>query len=113
MTCSPFNYPFQLVLVPLIGAIAAGCPAVLKPSEMTPYSNAVIQRIVMDALDPDCYAVVTGAIPETTKLLELKWDKLMYTGNGTVARIVSAAAAKHLTPVILELLVPSCVQDHP
>ncbi|KAA8906002.1 Aldehyde/histidinol dehydrogenase [Sphaerosporella brunnea] len=98
----PFNYPVQLVLVPLIGAISAGCTCVVKPSEMTPYSSAIIKRIV-DQLDPECYAVVNGGVEETTKLLDLKWDKILYTGNGTVGRIVAKAASKHLTPVILEL----------
>jgi len=102
---SAFNYPFQLTLVPLIGAIAAGCTAVIKPSEMSPYSAAVMVRILEQALDPDSYAIVNGGVEETTELLKHKWDKIMYTGNGTVARIISAAAAKHLTPVILELYV--------
>jgi acyl-CoA reductase-like NAD-dependent aldehyde dehydrogenase len=99
---SPFNFPVQLLLLPMVGAIAAGCTVVVKPSELTEYSAAVIKRIV-DVLDPECYAVVNGGIPESTRLLELRWDKILYTGNGQVARIVSAAAAKHLTPVILEL----------
>ncbi|KAF8244505.1 putative aldehyde dehydrogenase [Wilcoxina mikolae CBS 423.85] len=98
-----FNYPFQLTLSPLVGAIAAGCTAIIKPSEMSPYSAAVMVRILEQALDPDSYAIVNGGVEETTELLKHKWDKIMYTGNGTVARIVSAAAAKHLTPVILEL----------
>ena len=86
-----------------MGAIAAGCTALIKPSEMTPYSAAVVSRIVESVLDPDAYAVVNGGVDETTELLKFRWDKIMYTGNGTVGRIVATAAAKHLTPVILEL----------
>lgn len=93
----------QLVLVPLIGAIAAGCTAVVKPSEMTPHAAQVVVRILEQALDPDAFAVVNGGVPETSELLSLRWDKILYTGSGAVGRIVSAAAAKHLTPVILEL----------
>lgn len=99
---SAFNYPFQLTFGPLIGAIAAGCTAVVKPSEMTPESARVTASII-SRLDPTCYATVLGAVEETTKLLELKWDKICYTGNSAVARIVAAAAAKHLTPTLLEL----------
>ncbi|KAI5805872.1 Aldehyde/histidinol dehydrogenase [Geopyxis carbonaria] len=97
-----YNYPVQLTLGPAVGAIAAGCTVVMKPSEMTPHSAAIMRSIV-EQLDPECYTIVNGAIPETTKLLELKWDKIMYTGNSAVGRIVAAAAAKHLTPVLLEL----------
>lgn len=100
---SAFNYPFQLTVVPLIGAIAAGCPAIVKPSEMCPVSAALLAHIIGQALEPDAYTVVNGGIPETTEVLAQKFDKIMYTGNGQVARIVSAAAAKNLTPVILEL----------
>jgi acyl-CoA reductase-like NAD-dependent aldehyde dehydrogenase len=92
-------------MLPLIGAIASGCTAVVKPSEMTPHSAALCQEILAKCLDPDCYTVVLGGIPESTKLLELRWDKICYTGNATVAKIISAAAAKYLTPVLLELYV--------
>ncbi|CAZ86434.1 unnamed protein product [Tuber melanosporum] len=98
-----FNYPAQLVLVPLIGAIAAGNTAVIKPSEQAPNSAAIITQIVESALDPEAYAVVNGGIPESTELLNQKFDKICYTGNAAVGRIIAAAAAKHLTPVLLEL----------
>lgn len=91
------------MLVPLLGAIASGNTVVIKPSEMTPFSAAAVARIVESALDPEAYAVVNGGVEETTELLKLRWDKIMYTGNGAVGRIVAAAAAKNLTPVILEL----------
>jgi acyl-CoA reductase-like NAD-dependent aldehyde dehydrogenase len=91
-----------LVIHPFIGAIAGGNAAVIKPSELTPNTSAVVTRII-ESIDPSLYAIVNGGIPETTKLLDLKWDKIVYTGNGRVGRIVAAAAAKHLTPVLLEL----------
>ena len=87
----------------LIGAIAAGCCAVLKPSEAVPHFSNLIANLVPKYLDASAYRVVNGAIPETSKLLELQWDHIFYTGNGRVARIVASAAAKHLTPCSLEL----------
>lgn len=101
--CRAYNYPFQLTFGPMLGAIAAGNAVVIKPSEICSASAAVIKKIIENYLDPEAFAVVTGAIPETTKLLEQKFDKILYTGNGMVGRIVATAAAKHLTPVVLEL----------
>ncbi len=98
-----WNYPLQLTLAGLAAAIAAGNCAVVKPSELSPATSAVIARRVPQYLDPDCVKVVEGAVPETTALLELPWDHILYTGGGNVGRIVMAAAAKHLTPVTLEL----------
>ncbi|EPS36178.1 hypothetical protein H072_10264 [Dactylellina haptotyla CBS 200.50] len=98
-----YNYPFQLTFAPLLGAIAAGNAVVVKPSEISSASAAVITTIIRECLDPDAFAVVNGAIPETSALLEQKFDKICYTGNGVVGRIVATAAAKHLTPTILEL----------
>jgi aldehyde dehydrogenase (NAD+) len=100
---SPWNYPVQLLFSPLVGAIAAGNCAVLKPSEVTPHTSALIAEIVPRYLDRDCIRVVEGAVEETTELLEQRFDHILYTGNGAVARIVMEAAAKHLTPVTLEL----------
>ncbi|KAF8322166.1 NAD-aldehyde dehydrogenase [Clavulina sp. PMI_390] len=99
----PFNYPLFCVFVPLIGAIAAGCAAVIKPSEVVPNVQHLIAELVPKYLDPELYQVVTAEIEGTTKLLELQWDHIMYTGNGVVGKIVATAAAKHLTPVSLEL----------
>lgn len=76
---------------------------VIKPSEVTPHTAAVLAALVDQYLDRDTIRIVNGAIPETTALLNEQWDKIMYTGNGHVARIVQQAAAKHLTPTILEL----------
>ncbi|KAF8196110.1 NAD-aldehyde dehydrogenase [Pholiota molesta] len=100
---SPFNYPVWLLLGPLAGAIAAGCTTLLKPSESTPATSALITELSGKYLDKDLVRVVNGAVPETTKLLELQWDHILYTGSGRVAKIVATAAAKHLTPVTLEL----------
>lgn len=98
-----YNFPIQLSLGPLIGAISAGCTAVLKPSESSPYAAAVMQKIIAESLDPDCYACVQGAIPETTALLDQRWDKIFYTGSANVGTIIAKKAAETLTPVTLEL----------
>lgn len=87
----------------MVGAIAAGCTVVLKPSESAPYTAAVMQHVVKTSLDPTAYTVVQGAIPESTALLECKWDKIFYTGSATVGTIVAKKAAETLTPVTLEL----------
>lgn len=100
---STFNFPIQLSLCPFAGAIAAGCTAVLKPSENAPHAAAALQKIIAEALDPECYAVVQGAIPETTALLDQKWDKIFYTGSANVGTIIAKKAAETLTPVTLEL----------
>ena len=98
-----FNFPVQLVLCPLIGAIAAGCTAVVKPSENAPAVAAVVQRIIESTLDSACYKVVQGAVPETSLLLDQKWDKIFYTGSARVGTIIAKKAAETLTPVTLEL----------
>ncbi|KAF2133735.1 aldehyde dehydrogenase [Dothidotthia symphoricarpi CBS 119687] len=98
-----YNFPFQLSVGPLIGAIAAGCTAVVKPSESAPYAAAILQKIIGEALDPECYTVIQGAIPETTAVLEQKWDKIFYTGSEHVAKIIAKKAAETLTPLTLEL----------
>jgi aldehyde dehydrogenase (NAD+) len=100
---APWNYPVQLALSPLVGAIAAGNVAVVKPSEVAPATAATLARLVPEYLDTDAVAVVEGAVPETQALLAERWDHVFYTGNGRVGRVVMEAAAKHLTPVTLEL----------
>jgi beta-apo-4'-carotenal oxygenase len=92
-----------LTLGPVLGAIAAGNTVVIKPSENAPKSAVVMQQIVEAALDPSCYTIVQGAIPETQALLAERWDKIFFTGGATVGRIIAKAAAPHLTPVVLEL----------
>ncbi|MCB1549219.1 MAG: aldehyde dehydrogenase family protein, partial [Hyphomicrobiaceae bacterium] len=100
---APWNYPLNLVLAPLASALAAGNCAVLKPSEVSPHVSAALAAIVPKYFDSAAVAVVEGGVPETTALLALRWDKIFYTGNGTVGRIVMEAASKNLTPVTLEL----------
>jgi aldehyde dehydrogenase (NAD+) len=99
----PWNYPVHLVLAPLVAAIAAGNCAVLKPSEIAPHASRVVAQLVPEYLDTDAISVVEGGVPETTALLAERFDHIFYTGNGTVGRIVMERAAKHLTPVTLEL----------
>ncbi|MDX6263427.1 MAG: aldehyde dehydrogenase [Kribbellaceae bacterium] len=103
LVVGPWNYPLHLALAPLVGILAAGNVAVVKPSELSPTVSAAIARHVPEYLDPSAVAVVQGGIPETTELLEQRFDHIFYTGNGQVGRIVMTAAAKHLTPVALEL----------
>lgn len=98
-----YNFPVQLSFGPLIGAIAAGCTAVLKPSESAPNAAAVMQKIVESCLDSSAYTVVQGAIPESSALLDCKWDKIFYTGSPNVGKIIAKKAAETLTPVTLEL----------
>ena len=100
---APWNYPIQLVLSPLAAALAAGNCAVLKPSELTPHVSAVLAKLVPEYLDRQAVRVVGGAVDETTALLRERWDHIFFTGGGTVGRVVMEAAAKHLTPVTLEL----------
>ncbi len=100
---APWNYPVQLLFAPLVPALAAGNTAVLKPSEVTPTVAALIEELVPQYFDDRIVSVVTGAVDETTALLEERFDHIFYTGNGKVGRIVMRAAAEHLTPVTLEL----------
>ncbi|MGP4002315.1 aldehyde dehydrogenase family protein [Streptomyces sp. 8N706] len=100
---APWNYPAQLLLAPMAGALAAGNAVVAKPSELAPATSAVLARLLPQYLDTDAVALVEGGVPETTALLEERFDHILYTGNGTVGRIVMAAAARNLTPVTLEL----------
>uniref|UniRef100_A0A3Q0RDK9 Aldehyde dehydrogenase n=1 Tax=Amphilophus citrinellus TaxID=61819 RepID=A0A3Q0RDK9_AMPCI len=98
-----WNYPWALTLVPLIGAIAAGNAAVVKPSELSECSSLLLRALLPRYLDKDLYPVVTGGAPETQELLRLRFDHVFYTGSSTVGKVVMEAAAHHLTPVTLEL----------
>ena len=100
---SPWNYPFQLAVSPLAGALAAGNCAIVKPSEVAPATSAVIAELCKKYLEQSAVAVIEGGVRETTTLLAQRFDHIFYTGNGAVGRIVMEAAAKHLTPVVLEL----------
>ncbi|MER5572261.1 aldehyde dehydrogenase family protein [Streptomyces massasporeus] len=103
LVIAPWNYPAQLLLAPVVGALAAGNAVVAKPSELSPATSAALARLLPAYLDADAVAVVEGGVPETTALLAERFDHIFYTGNGTVGRIVLRAAAEHLTPVTLEL----------
>eukprot|EP00177_Eucheuma_denticulatum_P004070 GFKZ01007371.1.p1 GENE.GFKZ01007371.1~~GFKZ01007371.1.p1 ORF type:complete len:576 (-),score=73.20 GFKZ01007371.1:59-1603(-) len=98
----PFNFPIQLIIRPLVAAIAAGNAICLKPSEITTNSERYISQL-QDVLDSRVFRVVTGGPQVCTELLELKWDHILFTGSSAIGRIVMTAAAKHLTPVTLEL----------
>src|SRR4051794_14712515 len=98
-----WNYPLMLTLSPLIAAISGGNAAVIKPSEVAAATADVIARLLPEYLDREAFSVVLGAVPETTALLEQQWDHIFFTGGTAVAKIVMTAAAKHLTPVVLEL----------
>ena len=103
LVIAPWNYPVQLLLVPAAGAIAAGNTVVMKPSEVSAATSALLAALVPKYLDTTSVALVEGSVPETTELLAQHFNHIFYTGNGTVGRIVMAAAAKNLTPVTLEL----------
>lgn len=100
---APWNYPVQLLLDPLVGALAAGNSVVLKPSELAPATSATLARLVGEHLDPEAVAVIEGGADATTKLLEQRFDHIFFTGGERVGRIVARAAAEQLTPVTLEL----------
>ena len=99
----PWNYPIHLLLAPLVGALAAGNCAILKPSEHTPACSAALARLVPQYLDADAVAVVEGAAEATQELLDQAVDHCFFTGGPEIGKAVMAAAAKHLTPVTLEL----------
>lgn len=99
----PFNYPVQLTFEPLIGAIAAGNTAIIKPSELTSHVSSVIRKIVEDVYKPDYIAVVEGGIEETDHLIHLPFDYMFFTGSDKVGKIVYQAASENLVPVTLEL----------
>ena len=99
----PWNYPFQLMMSPLVGAIAAGNCAILKPSEYAPEMSKVVTELVRSTFDSDYIAVVEGDAQTSQELLAQKFDHIFFTGGTEIGRIVMQAAAKHLTPVTLEL----------
>jgi len=103
LVIAPWNYPIQLLMIPVAGAIAAGNAVVMKPSEVSSATSALLGKLVPQYFDNDAIAIVEGAVPETTQLLAEKFDHIFYTGNGTVGRVVMRAAAENLTPVTLEL----------
>ncbi|XP_072826543.1 aldehyde dehydrogenase family 3 member B2 isoform X4 [Vicugna pacos] len=100
---APWNYPVNLTLVPLVGALAAGNCVVLKPSEISKGTEKVLAEVLPRYLDQSCFAVVLGGPEETGQLLKHKFDYILFTGSPRVGKIIMAAATKHLTPVTLEL----------
>ena len=99
----PFNYPFQLVIEPLIGAMAAGNTAIIKPSEFTPQTEAIIEKIINTNFPSSYLYVIKGDAKVTSELLKHRFDHIFFTGSTKVGQIVYGAASKHLTPVTLEL----------
>ena len=100
---APWNYPVQLLLNPLVGAISAGCTAMLKPSPYVPAVSKAIEEMIKETFDEKYIAVVQGNREVNTTLLEQRWDMIFFTGSPSLGRKVMEAAAKNLTPVILEL----------
>ena len=100
---SPWNYPVQLLLNPLVGAISAGCTAILKPSPYVPRVSEVIEKMIEATFDEKYIAVVQGNREVNAALLEHRFDIIFFTGSPALGKLVMEAAAKHLTPVVLEL----------
>lgn len=100
---APWNYPVQLLLDPLVGAISAGCTALLKPSPYTPHVSGVLARMIAEIYDEQYIAVVEGHREVNTQLLDERWDVIFLTGSPALGRIAMSAAAKNLTPLVLEL----------
>lgn len=109
----PWNYPFQLMISPLVGAIAAGNCAILKPSEQASETSQVVAKLIQSTFDPNYIAVVEGDATVSQQLLQQKFDHIFFTGGTTGGRIVMEAAAQYLTPVTLELGGKSpCIVDN-
>ncbi|WP_069649917.1 aldehyde dehydrogenase [Caloranaerobacter ferrireducens] len=100
---APWNYPFQLVMAPLIGSISAGNCSIIKPSEYAPYTSKIISKIISENFEEEFIAVVEGGIEVNKALLKEKFDYIFFTGSVNVGKIVMEAASKYLTPVTLEL----------
>ncbi|WP_103071140.1 aldehyde dehydrogenase family protein [Aquimarina sediminis] len=98
-----WNYPYQLSLCPAIAAIAAGCTIILKPSEIPSHTSSALTQLINQNFDPLFFRVVEGGVTETSNLLKIKFDKIFFTGSPSIGKIIYQAAAKHLTPVTLEL----------
>jgi len=100
---SPWNFPFNLAIGPLVSALAAGCPAILKPSEYAPHTAQLVQDLVSDLFAPHEVAVCLGEKEVASELLDLPFDHIFFTGSPTIGKIVMRAAAQHLSSVTLEL----------
>lgn len=100
---SPWNYPFNLSIGPLISALAAGCPAIIKPSELTPATSALLEKMISELFKPEEVCVITGGAEEAQALLSLPFDHIFFTGSTRVGKIVMECASKNLSSVTLEL----------
>lgn len=100
---SPWNYPFQLLINPLVGAISSGCTAILKPTPDSPHVSEVMQKMIDATFEPNYIALIQGDIPINEMLLQKPFDLIFFTGSSRVGKIIMKAAAEHLTPVVLEL----------
>jgi aldehyde dehydrogenase (NAD+) len=100
---SPWNYPFQLAMCPLVAAVAAGNTVTLKPSELTPNTAAILSKIIRETFDIKHVVAITGDATIAQNLLSKRWDYIFFTGSVAVGKIVAKAAAENLTPVTLEL----------
>lgn len=100
---APWNFPFMLAMTPIIGAIAAGNTVVIKPSELTPNTSGILGNIIKNLFEPEYVAVVQGGVEVSQQLLAQRWDYIFFTGGTQIGKIVYESAAKHLTPVTLEL----------
>jgi len=99
----PWNYPFNLTIGPLISALAAGCPAILKPSELTPNTSILIEKMILEVFEPNQVAVFRGGVELAQELLKLPFDHIFFTGSPKVGKIVMEAASKNLASITLEL----------
>lgn len=100
---SPWNYPLQLVISPLVGSIAAGNCTIIKPSELAPHTAKLLTQLIGEYFPPEYIRVIEGGVETSKQLLEQKFDHIFFTGSTSIGKIVMTAAAKHLTPVTLEL----------
>ena len=103
LVISPWNYPFQLAILPVLSAVAAGNTVVLKPSEHAPHTSKLVKEILESVFEKSHVLVIEGAAETASKLLEYRWDYIFFTGSVRIGKIVASAAAKHLTPTTLEL----------
>ncbi len=112
LVIAPWNYPFLLSIAPMMMAVAAGNTVVLKPSELTHHTSTLVTEIIQTVFHEDHVVSIEGGVSVATELLEQRWDYIFFTGSVPVGKIVAKAAAKHLTPVTLELGGKSpCVVD--
>jgi len=100
---APWNYPIQLLVEPMAAALSAGNCVLAKPSELAPACSAALARLLPQYVDPEAVIVVEGGVEATTALLDQRWDHIFFTGSTAVGHVIAQAAAKHLTPTVLEL----------